>query len=97
MSTSPTEPPVNDDESLTLPIEGMTCASCVDRVERALTRVPGAEQVRVNLSTKKATLWVTKFLARETLIATVEEVRYSVPPDRAALKSGLHPVSWTFC
>ncbi|HET7035997.1 MAG TPA: heavy metal translocating P-type ATPase [Thermomicrobiaceae bacterium] len=39
---------------LTLPIEGMTCASCVRRVEKALSRVAGVEQASVNLATEQA-------------------------------------------
>src|SRR6185437_8057287 len=35
----------------TLPIEGMTCASCVRRVEKALTKVPGVHEANVNLAT----------------------------------------------
>jgi P-type Cu+ transporter len=33
-------------DALTLPVEGMTCASCVGRVERALTAVPGVTGAR---------------------------------------------------
>ncbi len=44
-STSPT---------LDLGIDGMTCASCVARVERALRKVPGVEQASVNLATESA-------------------------------------------
>src|SRR6266508_367883 len=43
-------------KSLTLPIQGMTCASCVAHVERALTEVPGASNVVVNLAMGKANL-----------------------------------------
>ena len=39
-----------------LPIEGMTCASCVRRVERALLRVPGVETAAVNLATERASV-----------------------------------------
>ena len=38
-----------------LPIEGMTCASCVLRVEKALKALPGVESVAVNLATEVAT------------------------------------------
>ncbi|MFM7065444.1 MAG: heavy-metal-associated domain-containing protein, partial [Gammaproteobacteria bacterium] len=38
----------------TLLIEGMTCAACVRRVERALQKVPGVEAAAVNLVTGKA-------------------------------------------
>jgi len=41
-----------------LPIVGMTCASCVSRVERALARVPGVLKAEVNLATEKATVTV---------------------------------------
>jgi Cu+-exporting ATPase len=37
-----------------LAIEGMTCASCVRRVERALSKVPGVTEASVNLATEKA-------------------------------------------
>jgi Cu+-exporting ATPase len=39
-----------------LAITGMTCASCVRRVERALTRVPGVSSANVNLATERATV-----------------------------------------
>jgi Cu+-exporting ATPase len=39
-----------------LPISGMTCASCVSHVEKALTELPGVSRVAVNLATNKATL-----------------------------------------
>ncbi|WP_188053892.1 heavy metal translocating P-type ATPase [Sphingosinithalassobacter sp. CS137] len=41
-------------DSLVLPIEGMTCASCVGRVERAIAQVPGVTGVSVNLATERA-------------------------------------------
>jgi copper chaperone CopZ len=37
-------------------VEGMTCASCVGRVERALKKVPGVQEAVVNLATEKASL-----------------------------------------
>ena len=36
---------------LTLPVEGMTCASCVRRIEKALSRVDGVSSASVNLAT----------------------------------------------
>ena len=41
---------------LTLPIEGMTCASCVNRIERYLRKTPGVEAATVNLATEAATV-----------------------------------------
>ena len=40
--------------SETLPIEGMTCASCVGRVEKALKKVEGVQHAEVNLATERA-------------------------------------------
>ena len=42
--------------SFTLSIAGMTCASCVARVEKALQAVPGVESAEVNLATERATV-----------------------------------------
>jgi P-type Cu+ transporter len=39
-------------ETLTLPVEGMTCASCVARVEKTLKKVDGVEIANVNLATE---------------------------------------------
>src|SRR5688572_3134632 len=41
-------------ESLLVQVDGMTCASCVNRVERALARVPGVLSASVNLATERA-------------------------------------------
>ena len=43
-------------KTLTLPVEGMTCASCVARVEKALRKVDGVGDVNVNFATEKVTL-----------------------------------------
>jgi len=43
-------------ETVILPIGGMTCASCVAHVEKALSKVPGVVEANVNLATEKATV-----------------------------------------
>ncbi len=43
-------------DTITLEIAGMTCASCVNHVEKALNKVPGVIEARVNLATEKATV-----------------------------------------
>ena len=61
MSTEMTDTP---HYSETLEIEGMTCASCVGRVEKALKSVEGVESAHVNLATEKAVIY-----AHQPLIA----------------------------
>lgn len=64
---------------LSLPIEGMTCASCVRRVERALSRVPGVQSASMNLANERATVAIEPGQARlEDLIKAVEQAGYAV-------------------
>ena len=53
-TSSPASDPDTPFASLDLGIGGMTCASCVGRVERALQRVPGVQTATVNLATESA-------------------------------------------
>ncbi|MGA0572589.1 heavy-metal-associated domain-containing protein [Variovorax sp. VNK109] len=43
---------------LNFPISGMTCGSCVGRVEKALRAVPGVREVTVNIATERASVVV---------------------------------------
>jgi Cu+-exporting ATPase len=47
--------------ALNIPIEGMTCASCVARVEKALQDVPGVSRASVNLATERAAVELFRF------------------------------------
>ena len=58
-----------------LEIGGMTCASCVARVERALLAVPGVTDANVNLATERAT--VHGVADESALIAAVERTGYN--------------------
>jgi Cu+-exporting ATPase len=61
----------------TLAIEGMTCASCARRVERALARVPGVTEASVNLATERATVaFAAPGMTTADLIAAVEKAGY---------------------
>jgi Cu+-exporting ATPase len=59
-----------------LPIEGMTCASCVSRVERALQRVPGVAKAEVNLATETATVALADGASPDSLVAAVRDAGY---------------------
>lgn len=54
MTASATTSAAQADYSLQLPIAGMTCASCVRRVEQALLKVPGVVAANVNLAKEQA-------------------------------------------
>ena len=69
---------------LTLPIEGMTCASCVNRVERFLRRTEGVVGANVNLATEQASVTFDPALVgREELERAIEDAGYSVRADES--------------
>lgn len=68
------------EHTLELKIEGMTCASCVGRVERALRAAPGVLQAQVNLATERATVTALEGADPAALIAAVEKVGYHAAP-----------------
>jgi Cu+-exporting ATPase len=71
---------------LTLPIEGMTCASCVNRIERFLVKTPGVETASVNLATETATIRYLPALAdRDRLVGAIESAGYDVRTRPAAV------------
>lgn len=70
-----------------LPIAGMTCASCAGRVERALRKVSGAEQVSVNLATEQARIQAPADSLPE-LVKAVEQAGYHVPSQTLELQIG---------
>lgn len=68
----------------TLPIDGMTCASCVSRVEKALKKVPGVVEAEVNLAIEQAHVVARVDTAtREALQAAVKRTGFSVPDEVA--------------
>ena len=67
------------DRTVTLPVEGMTCASCVGRVERALARVPGVASAAANLATERVAVQLSAPVDRDTLVAAVTKAGYAVP------------------
>ncbi len=78
-----------------LPIEGMTCASCVRRVEKGLAKVPGVTAANVNLATERATVAYDPAVTDlATLRSAVERAGYrvgdlpAVEPTPAAAATG---------
>ncbi|HEX8072921.1 MAG TPA: heavy metal translocating P-type ATPase [Pyrinomonadaceae bacterium] len=88
MSTK-VEPAAHEKESadarVDLPITGMTCAACAQRIERRLTKAPGVSQARVNFATRRATV---EYDPRQTgvgaLVETVRAIGYdAIAPAQA--------------
>ncbi len=70
-----------------LDIEGMSCASCVARVEKALKAAPGVESATVNLATERAEV-LGAGIDRASLIQAVEAIGYEVRPQTTELDIG---------
>ncbi len=64
---------------VTLPIEGMTCASCVNRIERFLKKTEGVQEASVNLATERATIrFLPTVTGRAELVGAIEAAGYEV-------------------
>ncbi|PWL16740.1 heavy metal translocating P-type ATPase [Falsochrobactrum shanghaiense] len=88
--------------TISLPIEGMTCASCVGRVERALKAVPGVADAVVNLATEKASITTNAAVDPATLVKAVEDVGYEVAasfsaPTAASLEVAIEGMTCASC
>jgi len=84
---------------VTLQVSGMSCASCVRRVEKALLAVPGVQQASVNLATEKASIKVLPNVPLAALTAALGKAGYqatavegAAPP--APEPSGGLPAWW---
>ncbi|MGK5071924.1 heavy metal translocating P-type ATPase [Janthinobacterium sp. ZB1P44] len=70
-----------------LNVAGMTCASCVGRVEKALLKVPGVLAASVNLATESARVKVTGEADAATLIAAIDKAGYAATVPAASQAS----------
>jgi len=79
--------------TLTLPVRGMTCASCVAHVERALKEVDGVAAARVNLASERATVeFASNSPGMAALVSAVRDAGYDVPTETLSL-----PISGMTC
>ncbi|MFB9951370.1 heavy metal translocating P-type ATPase [Rhizobium puerariae] len=88
--------PIHKAEPLTIPVEGMTCASCVRRVENAAARVPGIDKSAVNFATKKLTVESAEGFSPDDLEKAIRKVGYEVPPgamEHALREAGMLPAA----
>jgi Cu+-exporting ATPase len=75
----------NNLTDITFKVDGMTCASCVSRVEKALKAVPGVESASINLATEKARVRASQGTSYESLYEAVEKAGYQVPAESISL------------
>ncbi|MQW92562.1 heavy metal translocating P-type ATPase [Acinetobacter wanghuae] len=59
-------------------IEGMSCASCVARVEKALKKIAGVTEAQVNLATEKAHIQSTHLIALSEIIQSIQKAGFNV-------------------
>lgn len=72
------------EQKVELDVTGMTCASCVNHVQKALERVGGVDRVSVNLATERASVWLsTEDPITPALVAAVQDTGYGVRAERA--------------
>jgi Cu+-exporting ATPase len=84
---------------LTLKIDGMTCASCSARVERALRKVAGVANASVNLATEKAVVNLAAPVPASVLIAAITKAGYqavevTAAPLKTAAVESKYPGWW---
>ncbi|MDP4021545.1 heavy metal translocating P-type ATPase [Methylobacterium sp. NEAU 140] len=83
--TASAEPAAGNPIPLSLPVTGMSCASCVGRVERALRALPGARDVSVNLATGRAGLVLGGPAGPAEVAAALDEAGYPLPEAQTVL------------
>ena len=68
---------MTSDQSVTIPISGMTCAACQARVQRALTKAPGVQAASVNLMTNTAAVsYDASVSSPQALVETIRATGY---------------------
>ena len=76
-------------KQITLAIKGMTCASCVSHVTRALEEVPGVEEANVNLATEKAIVELDPQRVTPSVLAdALDDAGYGAEADKVTLNIG---------
>ncbi len=80
------ESPDAADQGIALDIGGMTCATCVNSIEKALSHVQGVDQARVNLALERANIsFNPEFVTVPKIIQTITDLGYKVRADTITL------------
>ena len=80
MTTTTDTTPTPALTTITLQVQGMTCASCVGRVERVLKKQPGVQAVSVNLATERASIRLLADTPVQALVAAIDKAGYPASP-----------------
>nr|WP_302664632.1 heavy metal-associated domain-containing protein [Lysobacter enzymogenes] len=72
-------------QRLRLDVAGMTCGSCVGRIEKALRALPGVAEATVNLATESAEVAYEAPLGPAEIVAAVTAAGYTVPTRETTL------------
>ena len=64
---------------ITLPVEGMTCASCAARIEKNVSKMPGVKEVNVNLASERARVVLDGDTSWHDVVEKIEKTGYKVP------------------
>ena len=77
--TVPPTPTLTADQAQDWPIEGMSCASCTARVEKAARALPGVAEAQVNLATETLSVWPAAGFDATALEHAIERAGYAAP------------------
>lgn len=76
----------NKNDTIFLPVEGMTCASCVRRVEKAVAAVPGVEASAVNFATETLSVTPGKGFSAGALLEAIDKAGYEAKAETLVLE-----------
>lgn len=74
--------------AIKLQVTGMTCASCVTRVEKSLKAVSGVQDAAVNLATEQASVTAAATVRLDTLAAAIRKAGYELATHELGLQVG---------
>jgi Cu+-exporting ATPase len=77
--------PIHSVQPIVIPVEGMTCASCVKRVEKAAAKVPGVASSSVNFASESLTVEPGEGFSAGTLMEAIRKAGYEPRPERLEL------------
>ncbi len=87
-------PVAQEQESVVLNLEGMTCASCAMRIEKGLKKVPGVTDASVNLASERATVvYDPQQTGLAQMVQKVEAVGYKATPQAVPASQAVLPAA----